>query len=57
MKILYLQDKFGTGGINKITAVKENYLVDKGFDIHNLNVLDKECVPRKGLYSDKITFH
>ena len=36
MKILYLQDKFGTGGINKITAVKENYLVDKGFDIHNL---------------------
>ena len=52
MKILYLQDKFGTGGINKITSVKENYLVDKGFDIHNLNVLDKECVPRKGVYSD-----
>lgn len=57
MKILYLQDKFGTGGINKITSVKENYLVDKGFDIHNLNVLDKECVPRKGLYSEKINFH
>ena len=57
MRILYLQSRFGTGGINRITSVKENYLVDKGFEMHNLNVLDEECVLPKGMYSDKIIFH
>lgn len=57
MKILYLQNRFGTGGINKITSVKENYLANKGIEIHNLNVLDEVCVPSDGLYSNKIIFH
>ncbi len=57
MKVLYLQNKFDLGGINRITSVKENYLVNKGIEIHNLNVLDEECVPPKGMYSDKIIFH
>lgn len=57
MKILYLQNRFGTGGINRITSVKENYLVSKGIEIHNLNVLDEACVPQEGMYSDKIIFH
>ena len=57
MRILYLQSRFGTGGINRITSVKENYLVDKGFEMHNLNVLDEVCVPPEGMYSDKIIFH
>ena len=57
MKILYLQNKFGLGGINKITSVKENYLVNNGIEIYNLNVLDEACVPPEGLYSDKIIFH
>lgn len=56
MRILYLQNRFGTGGINRITSVKENYLVNKGIEIHNLNVLDEECVPPEGMYSDKIIF-
>lgn len=57
MRILYLQNRFGTGGINRITSVKENYLVSKGIEIHNLNVLDEACVPQEGMYSDKIIFH
>ncbi len=57
MKILYLQNKFDLGGINKITSVKENYLVNNGIEIYNLNVLDEACVPPEGLYSDKIIFH
>lgn len=57
MKILYLQDRFGLGGINKITSIKESYLADKGIEVHNLNVLDESCVPPNGMYSDKIIFH
>lgn len=57
MKILYLQNKFGQGGINKITSVKENYFADKGLEVHHLNVLDEVCVPPEGMYSDKIVFH
>lgn len=57
MKILYLQNRFGLGGVNRITSVKENYLVNNGIEVYNLNVQDEACVPPEGMYSDKIIFH
>lgn len=56
-KILYIQSRFGFGGINKITSIKENYLAERGYEIHNLTVLDENCIPIEGMYSDKIIFH
>ena len=56
-KILYIQSRFGFGGINKIISIKENYLAERGYEIHNLTVLDENCIPIEGMYSDKIIFH
>ena len=57
MKILYVQNQFGLGGINKITSVKENYLVNHGFEVHNLNAQDSECLSPVGMYDEKIVMH
>ncbi len=56
-KILYVQNQFGLGGINKITSVKENYLVNHGFEIHNLNAQDSRCLSPVGMYDEKIVMH
>jgi len=57
MRILYLQDKFDVGGINRITSVKENYLAEHGFEVHNLNTAEELIIPKESMYSDKIHFH
>ena len=57
MRILYLQNMFGQGGINKNTSIKENYLVAHGYEVHHLNVYEDGGVPKELLYSDKIHFH
>ena len=57
MRVLYLQDKFDVGGINRITSIKENYLVDHGFEVHNLNTAEEFVIPKELMYSDKIHFH
>ena len=57
MRILYLQNMFGQGGINKNTSIKENYLVAHGYEVHHLNVYEDGGVPKELLYSDKIQFH
>lgn len=56
-KILYIQSKFGLGGINRITSVKENYLVNHGYDIHNLNAQDEESISASEMYDEKIVMH
>lgn len=56
-RILYIQNKFGLGGINKITSVKENYLVNHGFEVHNLNVQDTDGLSPEGMYDEKIAHH
>jgi len=40
-RLLYIQDSFGSGGINVVESIKENYLFDKGYDVCNLNVLNR----------------
>lgn len=57
MRILYIQSNFGLGGINKITAVKENYLVNHSFEVHNLNAQDETCMPPDGMYDEHIIMH
>lgn len=57
MRTLYIQSKFGLGGINRITAVKENYLVNHGFEVHNLNAQHQDCLLPKGIYDEKIIMH
>ena len=39
-RLLYIQDSFGTGGINVVEAIKENWLYGHGYDVRNLNVLN-----------------
>lgn len=56
-KILYIQNRFGLGGINRITSVKENYLVSHGYDVHHLNTFDEECISPNGMYDDRIVMH
>lgn len=57
MRLLYIQANFGFGGINQITSVKENYLVEHGYEVHNLNTAEESLVDPNGMYSDKICFH
>lgn len=56
-KILYVQNKFGQGGINKITSVKENYLANHGFEVHHLNAQDAKVISPEGMYDEKIIMH
>ena len=56
-RILYIQNQFGLGGINKITSVKENYLVNHGLEVHNLNAQDSKCLSPEGMYDKKIVMH
>lgn len=56
-RLLYIQNMFGMGGINKITAVKENYLVNHDFEVHNLNVQNKDGLSPEGMYDPKIILH
>ena len=39
-RLLYIQDSFGTGGINVVESIKENWFHDHGYDVFNLNVLN-----------------
>ena len=55
--ILYIQNRFGLGGINRITSIKENYLVNHGYEVHHLNALDEEGFTSRGMYDDKIIIH
>lgn len=57
MRILYIQSKFGQGGINRITSIKENYLQVHGFEVHNLNVLDEDNPTFRQIYNCGITMH
>lgn len=57
MRLLYIQCNFGLGGINRITSVKENYLVNHGFEVHNLNAQDQKGLPSEGMYDEKIMMH
>lgn len=56
-RILYIQAKFGLGGINKITSVKANYLVNHGYEVYNLNAQDAEALPPQGMYDEKIKMY
>lgn len=56
-RILYIQSNFGLGGINRITAVKENYLVKHCYEIHNLNAQDRKGLPPEGMYDERIKMH
>jgi glycosyltransferase involved in cell wall biosynthesis len=56
-RILYTQNYFGVGGINKITSVKANYFVNHGYEVHVLCTLDKEGVPVEGMWDKRIILH
>ena len=56
-RILYTQNYFGVGGINKITSVKANYFVNKGYEVHILCTLAREGVPSEGMYDDRVITH
>ena len=56
-KLLYIQSRFGQGGINKITSIKENYWVNHGYDVHNLNALNSEKLSPGGMYDERIKMH
>lgn len=36
MRILYIQDGLGLGGISMVTAAKQNWLVEHGYDVRNV---------------------
>lgn len=57
MRLLYIQSKFGLGGINRITSVKENYLINYGYEVHNLNAQDEDCLSPEGRYDRRIIMH
>lgn len=56
-RLLYIQNRFGLGGINKITSVKQNYLVNHGYEVHNLNAQDGVGLPPEGMYDENIKLH
>ncbi|MDY6207020.1 MAG: glycosyltransferase [Prevotella sp.] len=56
-RILYVQDKFGLGGINRITSVKENYFVSHQYEVHNFCCLDEGSILSKERYDKRIIFH
>lgn len=56
-RLLYIQNAFDVGGINKITSIKESYFANHDYEVHNLNVLDEEVISPKGMYDEKIVFH
>lgn len=35
-KLLYIQDKLGLGGISTVTAAKQNWFVEHGYDVQNV---------------------
>ncbi len=57
MRLLYVQDKFGYGGINRTTSVKASWLANHGYDVHNLCILDSEGWAPDGMYDEKIQLH
>lgn len=57
IRILYIQNRFGLGGINKVSSVKESWLAEHGYEVHNLNMLDEDVISPKGMYSPKIKQH
>ncbi|MEG1616804.1 MAG: glycosyltransferase family 4 protein [Bacteroidales bacterium] len=57
MKILYIQDWFAFGGINRVTSCKENYLISKGFEVHNLCMDDRPNAISDYFYDPEIIMH
>ena len=53
-RLLYIQDSFGTGGINVVESIKENWLYDHGYDVRNLNVLNNRSFDGSFRYRDGI---
>lgn len=53
-KLLYIQDSFGNGGINVVESIKENWLFDNGYDVCNLNVLNRHDFDGSFRYRDGI---
>lgn len=53
-KLLYIQDSFGTGGINVVEAIKENWFYDHGYDVCNLNVLNNHAFDGSFRYREGI---
>lgn len=56
-RILYIQDWFGFGGINRVTACKENYLVQHGYEVHNLCMDNRADRSSDYPYDARIRFH
>ena len=56
MKLLYIQDILEFGGINRISSVKQNYLINKNYEIINLCMADKKNNISDYKYDDKIKF-
>lgn len=53
-KLLYIQDSFGSGGINVVESIKENYLSQHGYEVANLNVLNDRKFNGSYRYDDII---
>ena len=53
-RLLYIQDSFGTGGINVVEAIKENWFYDHGYDVRNLNVLNNRAFDGSFRYREGI---
>lgn len=53
-RLLYIQDSFGTGGINVVESIKENWLYDHGYDVRNLNVLNNRAFDGSFRYKEGI---
>ena len=53
-RLLYIQDSFGTGGINVVESIKENWLHDNGYEVCNLNVLNNRTFDGSFRYREGI---
>lgn len=57
MRILYIQDGLGLGGISTVSAAKQNWLVEHGYDVRNVFT---HYTPRpviQNLYDSRIRHH
>ena len=57
MRVLYIQDHLGLGGISTVSAAKQNWLVEHGYDVQNVFT---HYTPRpviQNLYDSRIRHH
>lgn len=54
MKILYIQDHLGLGGISTVESIKENWLVEHGYDVANIFTHYEEVDSIKQRYDERI---